>query len=143
MKKDSEQVQYKVIASLPYPLWLVGSLYSIVGKLGEAELSFETVRQTAYDARLRIQDGEFDFKTDRQGWASYTRVLCDITTEHSVNPLTCRGLTAWGIGPLCLFFFDNLIPDHVNVILVRYLYSRPCMSKGRTKTFSKAFALVY
>ncbi|MFC1893438.1 hypothetical protein ACFLYR_05355 [Chloroflexota bacterium] len=88
MKKHSEQVPYKITASLPYPLWLAESPYRIVGKLGEAELSFETVRQTACDARLLIQDGEFDFKTDRQGWASYTRVSCDITTKHSVNPLT-------------------------------------------------------
>lgn len=86
--KDLEQVPYKVTASLPYPLWLEGSPYRIVGKLGEAELSFETVRQTTFDARLLIQEGEFDFKTDRQGWASYTRVSCNITPKHSVNPLT-------------------------------------------------------
>jgi len=88
MKKDLGKASYKVTASLPYPLRLVGSSYRIVGKLGEAELSFETVRQTAYDARLLIQDGEFDFQTDRQGWASYTRVSCGITLKQSVNPVT-------------------------------------------------------
>ncbi len=83
-----DQVPYKVTTSLPYPLRLEGGPYKIAGNLGEAKLSFETVRQTAYDARLLIQDGEFDFKTDRQGWASYTRVSCDIIPKHSVNPLT-------------------------------------------------------
>lgn len=60
----------------------------MVGKLGGANLSFETIRQTTYDERLLIEEGEFDFRTDRHGWASYTRVSCDITSEQSVNPIT-------------------------------------------------------
>jgi len=87
MKECSEQVSYKVTASLPYPLRLEGGPYSIVGNLGKAELSFETVRQTTYDTRLLIESGEFDFKIDRHGWASYSRVLGDITPNHSVHPV--------------------------------------------------------
>ena len=87
MKECSDQVSYKVTASLPYPLRLEGGTYSIVGKLGKAELSFETVRQTTYDTRLLIESGEFDFKIDRQGWASYSRVLGDIAPNHSVHPI--------------------------------------------------------
>lgn len=87
MKEYSDQVSYKVTASLPYPLRLEGGPYSIVGNLGKAELSFETVRQTTYDTRLLIESGEFDFKIDRHGWASYSRVLGDITPKHSVDPV--------------------------------------------------------
>ena len=87
MKEYSDQVSYKVTASLPYPLRLAGGPYRIVGDLGEAELSFETVRQTAYDARLFIQSGEFDFQTDRQGWASYSRVSGDVAPKRSVHPV--------------------------------------------------------
>lgn len=87
MKEYSTQVSYKVTASLPYPLRLEGGPYSIVGNLGKAELSFETVRQTTYDTRLLIESGEFDFKIDRHGWASYSRVLGDITPNHSVHPV--------------------------------------------------------
>lgn len=87
MKGYSDQVLYKVTASLPYPLRLVGGPYSIVGNLGKAELSFETVRQTTYDTRLLIERGEFDFKIDRHGWASYSRVLGEITPNHSVHPI--------------------------------------------------------
>jgi len=87
MEKYSGQVLYKVTASLPYPLRVAGGPYKIVGHLGEAELSFETIRQTTYDKRLLIESGEFDFKIDRHGWSSYSRVLGDITPNHSVHPV--------------------------------------------------------
>ena len=87
MNKSSGQLSYKVTASLPYPLRLEGGPYSIVGNLGKAELSFETVRQTTYDTRLLIESGEFDFEIDRHGWASYSRVLGDVTPNHSVHPV--------------------------------------------------------
>lgn len=87
MEKYSGQILHKVTASLPYPLRLAGRPYKIVGDLGEAELSFETVRQTTYDARLSIESGEFDFQTDRQGWASYSRVSGDVAPKRSVHPV--------------------------------------------------------
>jgi len=87
MKECLDQVSWRVAASLPYPLRLEGGPYSIVGNLGKAELSFETVRQTTYDTRLLIESGEFDFKIDRHGWASYSRVLGDITPNHLVHPV--------------------------------------------------------
>jgi len=88
MEKYSGQVLYKVTASLPYPLRLAGGPYKIVGHLGEAELSFETIRQTTYDKRLLIESGDFDFKIDRHGWASYSRVLGNITPNRSVHPIS-------------------------------------------------------
>jgi tetratricopeptide (TPR) repeat protein len=87
MKKYSKRIPYKVTASLPFPLRLEGGPYNVIGNLGEAELSFETIRQTAYDARLLIESGEFDFQSDRHGWASYTRVSCDITANRSIHPI--------------------------------------------------------
>lgn len=87
MKKYFDQVSYKVTASLPYPLRLDGGPYSVASDLGKAELSFETVRQTTYDTRLLIESGEFDFKIDRHGWASYSRVLGKITPNYSVHPI--------------------------------------------------------
>lgn len=87
MKEYSGQVLYKVTASLPCPLRLEGGPYKIVGNLGKAELCFETVRQTTYDTRLLIESGEFDFKIDRYGWASYSRVIGDITPNRSVHPV--------------------------------------------------------
>ena len=87
MKEYSDQISYKVTASLPYPLRLEGGPYNIVGNLGKAGLNFETVRQTTYDTRLFIESGEFDFKIDRYGWASYSRVSGNITPNHSVHPV--------------------------------------------------------
>jgi hypothetical protein len=87
MEKYSGQILHKVTASLPYPLRLAGGPYKIVGDLGEAELSFETVRQTTYDARLLIESGEFDFQTDRQGWASYSRVSGNVAPRRSAHPI--------------------------------------------------------
>jgi len=87
MEKYSGQILHKVTASLPYPLRLAGGPYKIVGDLGEAELSFETVRQTTYDERLLIESGEFDFQTDRQGSASYSRVSGDVAPKRSVHPV--------------------------------------------------------
>jgi len=87
MEKYCGQVPYKVTASLPYPLRLEGGPYSIVGNLGKAELSFETVRQATYDTRLLVESEEFDFKIDRYGWASYSRVSGNITPNHSVHPV--------------------------------------------------------
>jgi len=87
MNEPSAQVSYKVNASLPYPLRLEGGPFSIVGNLGKAKLSFETVRQTTYDTRLLIESGKFDFEIDRHGWASYSRVLANITPNHSVHPV--------------------------------------------------------
>jgi hypothetical protein len=87
MKEHSNQVSYRVTASLPYPIRLEGGPYSIVSDLGKAELTFETVRQTTYDTRLHIESGNFDFKVDRYGWASYSRVLGEITPNHSVHPV--------------------------------------------------------
>ena len=87
IEKYSREILYKVTASLPYPLRLTGGPYKIVGDLGEAELSFETMRQTTYDARLLIESGEFDFQTDRQGWASYSRVSGDVVPKRAAHPL--------------------------------------------------------
>ncbi|MBT9158660.1 MAG: hypothetical protein DDT36_01678 [Firmicutes bacterium] len=87
MEKYSGRILYKVTATLPYPLRLEGGPYNIVGNLGKAELSFETIRQTTYDTRLLIEGGDFDFKIDRYGWASYSRVLGYITQNHSVHPV--------------------------------------------------------
>ena len=87
MNGSSDHVSYKVNASLPYPLRLEGGPFSIIGNLGKAELSFETLRQTTYDTRLLIESGEFDFAIDRHGWASYSRVLANITPTHSVHPV--------------------------------------------------------
>jgi hypothetical protein len=86
-QKYTEQTLYKVSASLPYPIRLTGGPYKVIGDLGEAELSFETIRQTTYDKRLFIESGEFDFKTDRQGWASYSRVSGSIVSKRSVRPV--------------------------------------------------------
>lgn len=61
MNEFSDHVSYRVNASLPYPLRLEGGPFSIIGNLGKANLSFETVRQTTYDTRLLIESGEFDF----------------------------------------------------------------------------------
>lgn len=87
MNEPSDQVSYKVNASLPFPLRLEGGPFDIVGNLGKAELSFECVRQTTYDKRLVVESGEFDFKIDRYGWASYTRVLANITPNYPVQPV--------------------------------------------------------
>ena len=83
----SGQILYKVTASLPYPLRLAGGPYKIVGDLGEADLFFETVRQTTYDARLLIESGKFDFQTDRQGCASYSRVSGNVAARRAVGPV--------------------------------------------------------
>jgi hypothetical protein len=58
MNEPSDQVSYRVNASLPYPLRLEGGPFNIVGNLGRAELSFETVQQTTHDTRLLIEKGE-------------------------------------------------------------------------------------
>lgn len=84
----TQQTLYKVTASLLYPLRLTGKSYKVIGDWGEAELSFETIRQTKYDARLSIEGGEFDFQTDRQGWASYSRVSADVMPKSSKYPVT-------------------------------------------------------
>jgi len=87
MNEHSNQIVYRVTASLPYPLRLEGGPYKVIGNLGEAGLTFETIRQSTYDTRLNIESGEFDFKVDRNGWASYSRVTSNITPNHSANPL--------------------------------------------------------
>ncbi len=79
---------FKITASLPFPLRLEGGPYSINCNHGSAELTFETVRQTTYDARLRIEVGEFDFEADRSGWASYSRVSSSIAPNSSIHPVT-------------------------------------------------------
>ena len=78
---------FNITASLPYPLRLEGGPYCINGDYGTAELTFETVRQTTYDARLRIEAGEFDFEADRFGWASYSRVSSSIAPNPPVHPI--------------------------------------------------------
>ncbi len=82
-----EQVSYRVTASLPYPLRLQGGPYNVVGNLGKADLSFETVPQTTFDGRLQIDTGDFDFNVDRYGWASYSRVSGDVRPNLSIHPL--------------------------------------------------------
>jgi len=87
-KMEESHKSYKITANLPFPVRLEGGPYSINGDHGSAELTIETVRQTTYDPRLRIEEGKFDFKDDRSGWASYSRVSSLITPNPSIHPVT-------------------------------------------------------
>ena len=87
-EREKSHKAFKITASLPYPLRLEGGPHCINGNYGTAELTFETVRQTTYDARLRIEEGEFDFEVDRSGWASYSRVSSSITPNPAIHPVT-------------------------------------------------------
>lgn len=78
---------YRVTADLPYSLRLVGGPYMITMEMGNAELSFETIRQSRFDERLSITGGEFDFQNDRHGWASYSRVSGGIVPNASAHPV--------------------------------------------------------
>lgn len=87
--EPSERIHkiYQVKAELPFPLRLEGGPYRITGDSGEADLTFETVRQGGFDQRLNIERFDGDFQVDRYGWASYTRLTSEVKTDGARDPI--------------------------------------------------------
>ena len=85
---NSEHHEANISAALPFPLRVGSQPYLF--KVGDVEckLQIERRQHTHFDERLGIQQGDFDLRSDRSGWASYSFVRARLRSGSPItNPL--------------------------------------------------------